>query len=682
MTTFTYDSFNRRPTRTLPSAVDADGNPLPTATEFSFYDALGRLRAQSDFAGNLTITSYDALGRTSAQTSFALASVNSILTIPAGQNWYTSITTTAGLQPLLALADDPANPNFGVRIATTSYDDLGHPTTITHTQDFDLDGTIEADETRVTTQAFDDQNHLTEVTTPEGTIHYAFNDLGQQTDTWTSTSGAADSAAASTTWTHYDYDQLGRLLDVIARRINGQSVSLQTDYAYAATGQLTHQTSANATTSDWSFDASGRLVQLAHKSSTETLATFRYTLNAVGQRTHVEESGPAVFGGSRSVDYDYDAINRLTQEIRTEADDSTTTTNYYFDLVGNRLRQVINGVTTSYTYNDRDELLSETTASVTTKSYYDANGSLTQTKQGDTVTAEFRYDLRNKMIQAAINGVTIKYTYDHDGLRVVRDVDGGRETYLPDLQNPTGYSQTLQIARNGSPVQSFVIGRSIVAQADGSTMCYLLSDQLGSTKALLDATGQPITGQLLAYDAFGTVISGQSTILTPVQFAQQLVDSTTKLSFNRTRWYDLTGRWTQIDPRLAPIGDIANFNGQLYCSADPIHRVDPQGLATASMAVGGFLGDLLVSVGLRLWAIAPYVCAVGIAGIGAYMLAGHIGTAAVAQNLFADWMTSGEPALVAAGTLLAQNTQAVADAMNNALSKAVHARERAFCRTC
>ena len=69
------------------------------------------------------------------------------------------------------------------------------------------------------------------------------------------------------------------------------------------------------------------------------------------------------------------------------------------------------GATTTYAYNNRDELLSETTDGVTTKRYYDENGSLTQTKQGNTVTAVYQYDLRNKMIQATVDGVAAKYIW-------------------------------------------------------------------------------------------------------------------------------------------------------------------------------------------------------------------------------------------------------------------------------
>ena len=228
------------------------------------------------------------------------------------------------------------------------------------------------------------------------------------------------------------------------------------------------------------------------------------------------------------------------------------------DLVGNRLRQTINGAPTTYTYNARDEKLTESGAGAltgTVKSHYDANGNLTGDSTG---TTQYRYDLRNKMIQATVNGVTVNYVYDQDGLQVRRTLGTESESYLQDKQNPTGYSQVLEQWRNGTLYRSFLLGQSILAQADGSTVRYLLADGHTDTRALLDATGQPITGQLLSYDTFGKVISGQTSILTPIQYAMQWIDNATGLSFNRARWYDLAGRWTQRDPRLNPVGDLVS----------------------------------------------------------------------------------------------------------------------------
>ena len=71
VTTFTYDNLNRRQTRTLPAAVDADDNTLPTATETTAYDNFGREQSVTDFAGTIKWDVYDSLGRLSRVYYFA-----------------------------------------------------------------------------------------------------------------------------------------------------------------------------------------------------------------------------------------------------------------------------------------------------------------------------------------------------------------------------------------------------------------------------------------------------------------------------------------------------------------------------------------------------------------------------------------------------------------------------------
>ena len=89
-------------------------------------------------------------------------------------------------------------PGVGVlpdEITQNHYDSLGRRDTVTI-----MDGANAV--IRLENYGYDSQNRLTSISAleGEGVIHYAYNDLGQQTDVWTHTSGAADSAAASSTW--------------------------------------------------------------------------------------------------------------------------------------------------------------------------------------------------------------------------------------------------------------------------------------------------------------------------------------------------------------------------------------------------------------------------------------------------------------------------------------------------
>ena len=74
--------------------------------------------------------------------------------------------------------------------------------------------------------------------------------------------------------------------------------------------------------------------------------------------------------------------------------------------------------------------------------------------------------------------------YDHQEGRVAcHTLDGSgaltaSQHYLLDRMNPTGYEQVLEQAAglDGSPTRSFVLGLSLILQADGSTLRNFLFD--------------------------------------------------------------------------------------------------------------------------------------------------------------------------------------------------------------
>ena len=79
--------------------------------------------------------------------------------------------------------------------------------------------------------------------------------------------------------------------------------------------------------------------------------------------------------------YGYDKANRLIKEESSIAgEDGTKDTSiveYFYDSAGNRMKKVEDGVETEYTYNELNQLQSETTEGKETISYaYDTNGNL------------------------------------------------------------------------------------------------------------------------------------------------------------------------------------------------------------------------------------------------------------------------------------------------------------------
>ena len=78
-----------------------------------------------------------------------------------------------------------------------------------------------------------------------------------------------------------------------------------------------------------------------------------------------------LFGGDYIV-YGYDETYQLINESRTGS--ASYQLSWTYDEVGNRLTQNKNGVITSYTNNDANQLVSELTNGLATVYEYDANG--------------------------------------------------------------------------------------------------------------------------------------------------------------------------------------------------------------------------------------------------------------------------------------------------------------------
>jgi len=89
--------------------------------------------------------------------------------------------------------------------------------------------------------------------------------------------------------------------------------------------------------------------------------------------------------GGQANHYGYDDLYRLTGEVRTGSHPYQTA--FTYDNVGNRLTQVRDSTTTSYVYNDRDQLTVESTGAASSSYGYDAAGRMvSKTDAGGTTT--------------------------------------------------------------------------------------------------------------------------------------------------------------------------------------------------------------------------------------------------------------------------------------------------------
>jgi RHS repeat-associated protein len=295
---------------------------------------------------------------------------------------------------------------------------------------------------------------------------------------------------------------------------------------------------------------------------------YDYTLDAVGNRQKVVEHLPNQ--GGRTVNWSYDNIYRLTDEVIT-LDPMSKNGNVHYDLdpVGNRTQEsgTLSGLLPgSFTYDFDDRLNTET---------YDANGN-TLTSGGKT----FAYDFENRL--KSMNNGTVTIQYDADGNRVAKTVAGVTTRYLVDDLNPTGYAQVVEEVTAGAVTRQYTYGLQRISQSqqisNALTPSYYGYDGGGTVRLLTDSTGA--VTDTYDYDAWGNEVNTTGTTPNAYLYRGEQYDTDLGLYYLRARNFNpVTGRFLSTDPAEGVPTDPATLHKYLYTRSDPVNRIDPTGWA-------------------------------------------------------------------------------------------------------
>jgi RHS repeat-associated protein len=500
---FTYNSNGTRAT-----ATDAKGN----VTSYG-YDSHGNLTMITPPAplGQVTVT-YDSLSR--------------VHTITDGKGQ----TRTYTYDPLDRVT----------RIATS-----GGPT-IDYTYDDDGNLAAQTDPSGTYTYSYDNVNRLIQETQPNATVNYGY-DAASNLTMLTDSSG-------STTYSYDNDERLASLLEPGSMSPIG--------FGYDDNGQRTAVDYPNGTSLAMGFDSSQRLTSIVGRvrASGQVLTSFTYHYTGTGGGdTALRQSVDVQYPGETAytVNYGYDNLDRLAS-----AAGGGHSYGYAYDANGNMTSKTVDGVTTSYTFNNANEL--------TSSGYgFDANGSQTN---GAGVFSMASYNPLDQLTSITPTGGSA-IGMGYHGIGQAQRVSADSRTFINDqlgLQSETGSPATF-FTRDASG--------TTLGERRGGQSYYFLTDGLGSVVAATDGSGNVV--RTFKYTPYGAVTDQTGTLYEPVRYASGYADSAATggeqlVKFGQ-RYYDpASGRWTQQDPIDNPY-DLQGWNQYKYAGDDPIDFRDPSG---------------------------------------------------------------------------------------------------------
>ena len=321
----------------------------------------------------------------------------------------------------------------------------------------------------------------------------------------------------------------------------------------------------NGINTNYSYDNLSRLLSVLHQSGTLTLDGASYTYDSAGNRTSKTDQLANV-----TSNYTYDVLSQLTQVTQG----STTTENYAYDLVGNRLSSSSSSMNS---FDSSNALTSTQSATYT----HDANGNITA-KTDASGTTNYNWDFNNHLIGVVLanGGGTVSFAYDPFGRRIQKNLESA-VNYVYD-----GDSITAELDSNGISLTDYTSGTAVdepLAECRSGNVNYYLADSLGSITSLTDSTGR--ISQTYTYDSFGKIAASTGSVTNAFRYTGREFDEETGLYYYRARYYDPeTGRFLSEDP-LQFGSDDSNFYA--YSFNNPIDFKDPSGLDAFSIPPPG-----------------------------------------------------------------------------------------------
>ena len=614
--TRTYNTLGQ-----LTKVINGLNQTVFNASASGSYDGNGNLVQSSDANGIVHQQSYDALNR-------LVQSIDNLNGADTATRNTTTIQRWDALDRLTQVTD-PSN-----LVTTYGYDGLSNPIslsspdtgtshasfdaagnllsrtdakgiTVTHSYDA-LDRRLSdsyADSTLNANYYYDDPNsvvscyaaaalanpigHLTRIVESTVTTSWCYNRNGYREQQTQVTAGHTDVSAFYVSGAGrlklriapdkldalYAYDSAGRVTTVSIGARPGIDYGSQPvqNVTYLPFGPMTSY-QLNGQTITRSYDANYALTDI-----TSAALNLHFARDPMG---NIIAEGNAAGASPAVENYGYDPLNQL----KAITQGSTAIESLTYNPTGDRLSKAGSGLATgAYGYDTGTHHLSSIGTAART---YDANGNTTGASSAGQ-TWGYGYNGRNRMTVAQAGGATVgTYTYNALGQRIQKTTTVPTATtqrFFHDEQNHLIGEYT----EGGNNRDTIWLGDMPVVTVDttGTTSVtnFVVGDQLGTPRVVVDGTGNTIWSWPYVGNAFGELAPTSTTgYLLNLRSIGEYYDAESGLNSNGYRTREpSSGRFLQSDPT----GLQGGMGTYAAIGNSPLMGVDPLGLQTLPPSV-------------------------------------------------------------------------------------------------
>jgi RHS repeat-associated protein len=531
---YTYNALDR-----VTSFTDNNGNSINAQ-----YDSTGNLTRITDQNGNNTTYLYDSLNRLIRTT------------YPGGTNMMMTYDNNSNLISK-KLADGSSITYTYDSLDRTIAKDLPNGEHFAYTYDAKSRLLSASNAAGSVSFTYDDIDRLLSESFNNHSTTYSYNVPGRKLNIT-----YADGTQVSRT-----YDKRNRLIDL---SVNNQSIAT---YQYNNINQLLQKNYSNGVSTSYQYDVATRLSSMSTNRNNIPSLSFQYD----------NEMNRTVVGRSNmpqaSETFGYDAGNRLSTYKQGTLVGNTIPSpliqnTYTYDAVGNRTAANLNGLSTTYTTNNLNQLTHLGNTNQNINFTYDGNGN--QSYDGNFY---MRYDPEGKKLVDSVSGNIYRFQYDALGRRVQKTSNGVPLKYyysgLEQIEERTGTDSLLA-------KQVFANAFMPVTRNTGNQQYFYHQNHLSSTEAITDSLGRlkewykyEDFGKSSIYDSLNNPLTNSSVNNTFLFTGQKYDAHNGSYNFHYRNYSPATGSFFQRDP----IGYADQMGMYQFVGNNPGNNMDLLGLA-------------------------------------------------------------------------------------------------------